>query len=79
MFTPVRGLNLSLIPIMPTSDVILEHARKTRANAIVSVPSFLEAWALSSEAVEYLKSYVFVVRVFLLIRIFICDKPAQSV
>jgi hypothetical protein len=61
MLTPVRGLGLSEIPLIPTSDVILEHARKIGTNAILTVPSFIEAWAESPDVVEYLKSMVFVV------------------
>jgi acyl-coenzyme A synthetase/AMP-(fatty) acid ligase len=48
-------------PMLPTPDNIIEHAHRTGANSMLAVPSFVEAWAGSPKAIEYLKTLEFVV------------------
>ncbi|KAH7929522.1 putative aminoadipate reductase [Leucogyrophana mollusca] len=47
-------------PIIPTSDNILDCLRKTDANILMTVPSLLEHWTTSEEAVNLLKSLDYV-------------------
>ncbi|KZT70000.1 acetyl-CoA synthetase-like protein [Daedalea quercina L-15889] len=46
-------------PVLPTPESTIENARRTRCNAVMSVPAFLEAWANNDEDVEYLRSLEF--------------------
>lgn len=59
------------IPMMPTPDNILEHTRRTKSNAIMTIPALLQIWGQSKEAVEFLKTLEFVVcpasRLFMLL------------
>ncbi|KAH7913622.1 putative aminoadipate reductase [Hygrophoropsis aurantiaca] len=48
-------------PVIPNSQNILEHIKKTKSNSLVVVPSFLELWSTSPEAIEILKSLEYVV------------------
>ncbi|KAH9946535.1 hypothetical protein B0H21DRAFT_822721 [Amylocystis lapponica] len=50
-----RG-HLGVPPPMPTPANTLENARQTNANAVVSVPAFLEAWAQDDESIAYLST-----------------------
>lgn len=43
------------LPIVPTSDNILDNARRTHCKVLIAVPTFLEQWATSMEAVETLR------------------------
>ncbi|KAF8649496.1 hypothetical protein AX16_005765 [Volvariella volvacea WC 439] len=43
-------------PMFPTPNSVLEHVRRTRANELVIIPSFLNVWLQSPEAVEQLKA-----------------------
>ncbi|KII87501.1 hypothetical protein PLICRDRAFT_257848 [Plicaturopsis crispa FD-325 SS-3] len=47
-------------PIIPNSENFIEHARRTRATALITVPTFLETWAHEPSSVEFLKSLTFV-------------------
>lgn len=47
-------------PTVPTTDNVLSHAQMTGSNAMAVVPSFLEVWAHSSDAVKFLASLEFV-------------------
>ncbi|KAF8878948.1 putative aminoadipate reductase [Infundibulicybe gibba] len=49
-----------LLPVMSTPDNILEHARRTKSSAMVTIPALLQIWAQSKEAVDMLRSLVFV-------------------
>ncbi|KAF9235375.1 putative nonribosomal peptide synthetase [Melanogaster broomeanus] len=42
-------------PVIPSSDNILDSLRQTKCNLLVTVPTFLEQWATSKDAVEELK------------------------
>ncbi|EGO19943.1 hypothetical protein SERLADRAFT_418199 [Serpula lacrymans var. lacrymans S7.9] len=47
-------------PIIPDPVNILRYAEKTKANTLMVVPTFLQLWSESPEAVEYLKGLEFV-------------------
>ncbi|KAF8054252.1 putative aminoadipate reductase [Lyophyllum atratum] len=47
-------------PVMPTPDNILEHTRRTKANAMITIPALLQVWAQDPGAVELLKTLEFV-------------------
>ncbi|KAF9238232.1 putative nonribosomal peptide synthetase, partial [Melanogaster broomeanus] len=42
-------------PVIPSSDNVLENLRRTKCNVLITVPTFLEQWATSIDAVEELK------------------------
>ncbi|KAL4260482.1 Adenylate-forming Reductase [Pleurotus pulmonarius] len=48
-------------PIMPTPDNILDHARRTRCDVIVALPTLLQIWSHSPATLEYLKSLYLIV------------------
>jgi len=48
-------------PIMATPANILEHIVRTKSNAIITVPAFIQVWAQSKESVDLLKTLEFVV------------------
>ena len=54
VYPPQTITNQRAVPIVPTSDNILDCARRTHCKALVAVPTFLEQWAASTEAVEAL-------------------------
>jgi len=49
-------------PVIPTSQNALENAISTHSNGILSVPTFLEEWVSSPEAVKQLAKFLYVVR-----------------
>jgi len=49
-------------PVIPTSQNALENAVSTHSNGIVTVPTFLEEWVSSPEAVKQLSKFLYVVR-----------------
>ncbi|KAF8550426.1 acetyl-CoA synthetase-like protein, partial [Imleria badia] len=44
-------------PVIPTSGNMLDYARRTGCKALMTVPTFLEQWAVSQENVEELKKF----------------------
>ena len=51
------------LPMTATPDLVLKHAIRTKADVLFCVPTFLQAWAQSPEAVQALKKIPFVVRI----------------
>lgn len=49
------------LPVLPTPENILEHARANKVNAIATVPAHLQSWSMSIETVEYLKTLEYLV------------------
>ncbi|RDB20216.1 Non-canonical non-ribosomal peptide synthetase FUB8 [Hypsizygus marmoreus] len=49
------------IPVMPSPNNLLEHAQANNSNAIVVVPSFLQVWSTSKEAMGYLKTLEYLI------------------
>ncbi|KAG6908134.1 putative NRPS-like protein biosynthetic cluster [Tephrocybe rancida] len=48
-------------PVTPSPDNALEHAKLTKANIVVVVPSVLQVWFTSPEAVAFLKTLEFII------------------
>ncbi|KAF7333965.1 Non-canonical non-ribosomal peptide synthetase FUB8 [Mycena sanguinolenta] len=44
------------VPVTPSPDNILEHARKTKCRSLISVPVLLVAWSHSPAAIAFLKT-----------------------
>ncbi|KAF8547028.1 acetyl-CoA synthetase-like protein, partial [Imleria badia] len=44
-------------PVIPTSGNMLDYAQRTGCKALMTVPTFLEQWAVSQENVEELKKF----------------------
>ncbi|KAG5336312.1 hypothetical protein C0989_012197 [Termitomyces sp. Mn162] len=60
VFPPNSALSKMLPPIVPSPENILEHMKLTKSDAIETLPTFIQVWALVPEAVKYLKSLRFV-------------------
>lgn len=48
-------------PVIPTTDNMLNYVRWTKCKVLMTVPMFLEQWAVSQENVEVLKKLEWVV------------------
>ncbi|KAG6872432.1 hypothetical protein C0995_009766 [Termitomyces sp. Mi166 len=69
IFTPVYGVVATSVypptsgsggsPMVPSPQSVLEHIKSTKANAIFIVPSFVQVWAASHEAIDTLKELEF--------------------
>ncbi|KAJ6568449.1 putative nonribosomal peptide synthetase [Mycena sp. CBHHK59/15] len=53
---PPTATSPEALPIFPSPDNILEHARKTNCRAMTILPALLAAWSKSPDAIEYLKT-----------------------
>ncbi|KAJ7347323.1 hypothetical protein DFH08DRAFT_618412, partial [Mycena albidolilacea] len=53
---PPTGALPGALPITPSADNILEHARMTKCRSLVTVPVLLTTWSESPAAVKYLKT-----------------------
>ncbi|KAJ6613062.1 hypothetical protein B0H10DRAFT_2275768 [Mycena sp. CBHHK59/15] len=53
---PPTAFSPSALPVYPSPNNILDHARKTKCRCLVTVPSFLVVWAQSPTAVAYLRT-----------------------
>ena len=58
------------LPIIPTPENILEHARRTEANVLASVPTQIQAWSQDPMAIKFLSSLVHVVSLWM--KVFVC-------
>ncbi|KAN0080413.1 hypothetical protein V8E55_009979 [Tylopilus felleus] len=54
VYPPQTTSNRREIPIVPTSDNILDGVCRTHCKVVITVPAFLEQWAVSIDAVEVL-------------------------
>ncbi|TFK59329.1 putative aminoadipate reductase [Pluteus cervinus] len=57
---PPRVLAKGQLPVIPSPDNIIEHIRLTKADALMIVPAFLQAWARSPDAMSVLKNLQYV-------------------
>ena len=62
VYPPRTQNNPLAIPVIPTSDNMIECLKKVECNALMTVPSLLEQMATSEEAIEVLKKLELVVR-----------------
>ena len=51
-----------LLPIMPTPENVLDHLRRTKSNALITIPSNLQVWSHDPKSIDILKDLQFVVR-----------------
>jgi hypothetical protein len=61
IYPPTSLHDPSAAPVMPNSHNILDSVIKTKSNALVVVPAFLEQWAFSPNAIDILKTLEYVV------------------
>jgi hypothetical protein len=61
VYTPTGAIPGAL-PITPSADNILEHARITKCRSLVTVPVMLALWSESPAALKYLKTLDRIVR-----------------
>lgn len=54
-FTP------SQLPVMPTPDNIIDHLRRNKAEALMTIPTLLAIWAQDRESVNFLAKLKMVV------------------
>ena len=76
VYPPTSFTDHTKVPVIPTSDNIVEHAKNTHANAAVAVPTFLEIWSSQSENMEWLKTLQFIVSSHCVMQIFL--QPMHS-
>ncbi|KAG6810396.1 putative NRPS-like protein biosynthetic cluster [Tricholoma furcatifolium] len=57
---PPQVTSTEMTPMMPTPDNILDHTRRTKCNSMITIPTLLQIWAQSQEAVDLLKTLEFV-------------------
>lgn len=55
----------SVLPLTPSPDIILDHIKRTKSTALMTIPALLNAWAQSKDDVTILASLNIVVRHFL--------------
>jgi hypothetical protein len=53
------------LPLIPSADNVLDHLRRTHCEALVTIPATLQVWSHSQEAIDFLKTFVFVVSLVL--------------
>ncbi|KAJ7782239.1 putative aminoadipate reductase [Mycena maculata] len=53
---PPTATSPSALPMLPSPDNILDHAKKTNCRSLTTVPALLSAWSNSPSAVAYLKT-----------------------
>ncbi|KAH7928011.1 putative aminoadipate reductase [Leucogyrophana mollusca] len=61
IYPPTSYHDPNATPVIPNSENILESTKRTKSSSLVVVPSFLEAWSTSPEAIETLKGLEYVV------------------
>jgi acyl-CoA synthetase (AMP-forming)/AMP-acid ligase II len=68
---PPRTQNDPLtLPVIPTSDNVIEQLKKIECNVFMTVPTFLEQMATSDELIEVLK------KIDNIVRAIYCDLPS---
>ncbi|KAG1835812.1 putative aminoadipate reductase [Suillus subalutaceus] len=60
IYPPTSFLDPLATPVVPNSQNILKSVLKTKSDALVVVPAFLEQWAFSPSAVDILKTLEYV-------------------
>ncbi|KAF4610095.1 hypothetical protein D9613_010628 [Agrocybe pediades] len=53
LYPPV-ATSPSALPVMPTPDNILDHARRTKCDCLITIPALLQIWAQDKASVEAL-------------------------
>lgn len=60
LYPPIADAT-SKLPVMPTPDNIIEHARRTGCEDLVGIPALFQVWVQQKETVDYLASLKLVV------------------
>ncbi|KAF9223056.1 putative nonribosomal peptide synthetase [Gyrodon lividus] len=55
LYPPRSVTDPRVLPVIPTSDNILDSVRRTKCKILMTVPMFLEQWVTSKDAIEELK------------------------
>ncbi|KAF9223046.1 acetyl-CoA synthetase-like protein [Gyrodon lividus] len=55
LYPPRSATDPRVPPVIPTSDNILDSVRRTKCKILITVPTFLEQWVTSKDAIEELK------------------------
>lgn len=63
IYPPQAVTDARAAPVLPTSDNMLDSIRRTDCKVLMTVPTFLEQWAASEEAVKVLKNLDLVVSI----------------
>ncbi|TFK74192.1 acetyl-CoA synthetase-like protein, partial [Pluteus cervinus] len=53
---PPRVFSPEQIPAIPSPDNVIQHMKRTRSKATITVPAFLQAWIQSDSAIDVLKT-----------------------
>lgn len=64
VYPPTSFENHAEPPIMPTSENIVEHSKRTKATSCMTVPTFIELWNTVPEHIEWLRSLTHVVSLY---------------
>ncbi|KZP05121.1 acetyl-CoA synthetase-like protein [Athelia psychrophila] len=59
LYPPTSFYDHGKAPVVPTSDNIIEHCKRTGVTGVYVVPSYIESWACEPESVEWLKAMDF--------------------
>jgi hypothetical protein len=60
LYPPVADVP-SKLPIMPTTDNIIEHSQRTGCEEMIGIPAMYQVWMLKENTVRYLASLKLVV------------------
>ena len=52
------------LPPLPTPNNTIDHIQRTKSNALITTPTFLQIWAQDQKAVDVLSALQFVVRFY---------------
>lgn len=61
LYPPTSLLDHTKLPVVPSSDNIIENCSRTGVDVLVAVPSFLETWIVEPKSIDWLKTLDFVV------------------
>ncbi|KZP19605.1 acetyl-CoA synthetase-like protein [Athelia psychrophila] len=60
LYPPTSFYDHAKAPVVPTSDNILEHCKRTGVTGVYVPPNYIESWACEPESVDWLKAMDFV-------------------
>ena len=61
VYPPQAVADAEAAPVIPTSDNMLDGIQRTNCKVLLTVPTFLEQWSTSEEAVKVLRNMDLVV------------------
>ena len=78
VYAPTSYHDPTIAPVFPNTQNTIEAIQRTKATALVVVPSFLEAWATSPHVVQLLSELEYVVRSYLLFHFLFLSPPKTN-